>query len=100
MSYAGSQNLPVRRASLLLAPFSGIRIWHSCHGLPHTNFLRQFGQSLYPATVQQLLRARQRHTQSNFYVDGIELDMVQCTMSSDNKLGYMSRLGHLRRAYC
>ncbi|KAI9509643.1 hypothetical protein F5148DRAFT_1186114 [Russula earlei] len=36
------------------------------------------GRSIYPATVQQLLRARQKHTQSKFYIDGMELDMVTC----------------------
>ncbi|KAH9981193.1 hypothetical protein BGW80DRAFT_1268957 [Lactifluus volemus] len=35
-------------------------------------------QSLYPATIKQLLRAEQSHPQSSFFVDGIKLDMVTC----------------------
>jgi len=64
-----------------------------------------FGQSLYPATLRQLLRARQRHSQSNFYVDGIELDMVTCVVHvveirrSGSKITYDvedGSSGHLR----
>ncbi|KAI0006131.1 hypothetical protein BJV74DRAFT_802339 [Russula compacta] len=36
------------------------------------------GHSLYPATVQQLLRAKQAHSRASFVVDAIKLDMVTC----------------------
>ncbi|KAI0256803.1 hypothetical protein BJV78DRAFT_1278433 [Lactifluus subvellereus] len=34
--------------------------------------------SIYPATIKQLLRAEQPHSQSSFFVDGIKLDKVTC----------------------
>ncbi|KAH9005261.1 hypothetical protein EDB86DRAFT_3071822 [Lactarius hatsudake] len=33
---------------------------------------------IYPATIKQLLRASRPHSQSKFYVDGIELGVVTC----------------------
>jgi len=37
-----------------------------------------FRAALYPATVQQLLRAEQPHSDAKFSVDGIKVDMVTC----------------------
>lgn len=56
--------------------------------------------TIYPATVLQLLRAEQPHPRSNFFLDGIKLERVLRQMSPDNKSSYMHHLGHLRCMYC
>jgi len=50
---------------------------------------------LYPATIRQLLHAKQPHPQSNFFLDGIRVDRVTCVAGIVNIREYSSMKKYL-----
>jgi len=58
-------------------------------------FGRSSASGVYPATVRQLLSAKQQHLESSFFLDGIEVIKVTCVASIVNIREYPSMKSYL-----